>query len=605
MEILAHPVVAVILLLGILIFVHEAGHFFVGKLCGIGVEIFSIGVGPSILKIRYKETEYKIGMIPLGGYVKFFGTIRTEEVPEELSEKAYYKASPTKRMITVFSGPFANFLLAVLIYMVMGMRGIPQPPPVVGEVMAGSPAEQAGLKFGDIVKSINGIEIRTWSDLQEKIAESPNKNLRLSIIRGGDILDLNIMPKIYSGDELAIFKSRGRIGISPGRMPAVISLLDTEGVAARAGFKTGDRIENILIGEKKQPVKYWWDFLAVLAEISASKNSQILKMEVSEKVSVEEKSAQKQKTVALDLSNIKPEDRVPMKIAQILGITHSGLTIGSVRKEIKKSSTDKGGFDSSGDELSRDDNNSNQEMTEEQILKQNYGKAFDLLMYGDRIVKWNGENIPDIFKYTDIVMAYGSPSAVLQVQREGRYLDLNIDLEPVIVQKAEGKVIQYILPVEFIGSLVQGDMIIEKYSFPEALWFGTVKTVQQTKLIAEAVIGLFTGDVPLMALGGPISIGKVASDSVRLGWMTFFSALALISVNLGLLNLFPIPVLDGGQLILLSLEVAYRKPLPEIAVENFQKVGFIMVLGLVVMATYNDLSRFWSSMLEGVSGFFR
>ena len=104
-------------------------------------------------------------------------------------------------------------------------------------------------------------------------------------------------------------------------------------------------------------------------------------------------------------------------------------------------------------------------------------------------------------------------------------------------------------------------------------------------------------------MGLSYSIAKVASDSVKLGWITFFSAMSLISINLGLLNLFPIPVLDGGQLVLLATEGIRRKPLSDVAIENFQKIGFVFILALVVMATYNDFGRFWTSMLKGISGF--
>jgi regulator of sigma E protease len=114
-----------------------------------------------------------------------------------------------------------------------------------------------------------------------------------------------------------------------------------------------------------------------------------------------------------------------------------------------------------------------------------------------------------------------------------------------------------------------------------------------------------TGDIPLKALGGPMLIAKVAGDSARRGWQTFLGSMALISINLGLLNLFPIPVLDGGQLVLMGAEAVRRRPLRESSVENFQKVGFAMILALVVLATYNDLSRFWKSMLESVVGIFQ
>jgi regulator of sigma E protease len=108
----------------------------------------------------------------------------------------------------------------------------------------------------------------------------------------------------------------------------------------------------------------------------------------------------------------------------------------------------------------------------------------------------------------------------------------------------------------------------------------------------------------LNALGGPIAIAKVASDSVKMGWQSFIFAMSWLSVNLGLLNLIPIPVLDGGQLVLLFAEGAMRRPVSEAVIENYQKIGFVMVLALIIMATYNDLGRFWTSMLKGLSGIF-
>jgi regulator of sigma E protease len=100
-------------------------------------------------------------------------------------------------------------------------------------------------------------------------------------------------------------------------------------------------------------------------------------------------------------------------------------------------------------------------------------------------------------------------------------------------------------------------------------------------------------------------IAKVAGDSAKAGWQTFLGSLALISINLGIINLFPIPVLDGGQLVLMGAEAVRRRPLRERSIENFQKLGFAMVMALVVLATYNDLSRFWKSMLESLVGVFQ
>jgi regulator of sigma E protease len=111
---------------------------------------------------------------------------------------------------------------------------------------------------------------------------------------------------------------------------------------------------------------------------------------------------------------------------------------------------------------------------------------------------------------------------------------------------------------------------------------------------------IISGSMPVKALGGPVMIAKVAGDSAKAGWMAFFASMAVISINLGLVNLFPIPVLDGGQLLLLAAEGVKRAPIEESTIENFQKIGFVIVMSLVILALYNDLSRFWSSMVRSI-----
>jgi regulator of sigma E protease len=119
-------------------------------------------------------------------------------------------------------------------------------------------------------------------------------------------------------------------------------------------------------------------------------------------------------------------------------------------------------------------------------------------------------------------------------------------------------------------------------------------------MLIKAIGFLLIGQLPLQSLGGPIMIAKVAQDAIELGWQVFFTTLALMSINLGLMNLFPIPVADGGQLVLVALEALKGKPLSEKAMENFQRLGFVMLMALIILATYNDLSRFWAGMLKGV-----
>jgi regulator of sigma E protease len=157
-----------------------------------------------------------------------------------------------------------------------------------------------------------------------------------------------------------------------------------------------------------------------------------------------------------------------------------------------------------------------------------------------------------------------------------------------------------------MGSPIEPEPIYEVYKNPlSAISYGLKETAHQTGELAANVFELITGEVPLKALGGPMLIAKVAGESARRGWQTFLGSMALISINLGLLNLFPIPVLDGGQLVMMGVEGIRRRPLSEVAIENFQKIGFAMIMALVVLATYNDLSRFWKSMLSSVVGLFQ
>jgi regulator of sigma E protease len=552
MDFFSHPVIAVILLIGVLVFVHEAGHFVVGKVCKIAVEIFSIGFGPAIFSFKRNETTYRLSAIPLGGYVKFYGSTRRETVPEELRGKEFFRASVGKRFLTVIAGPAANFLLAILVYAGMFTYGIPDLPPIVGEVMPGSPAEKAGLQFGDVVKAVDGEEITTWKQLQKVIMLAPQEKLDFVIDRHGQQVAKSIVPAQIHDEEMLGTKQRGQIGISPGHVPSIVTIKDYDGIAAKAGLETGDEITAIHVGENDIAVEYWRALPAIFSEAA-----------VAGQIQLKVKKHGDGGEVLIEVPTIgMPSD--PAQFDEWLGWTNSQLTI-----------------------------------AEPGELNQ------DVLHHGDLIVEWDGEKVGNLFDLSQMIMTKQKPRVQAVIQRGRELLPVSVTMKPVEVQKAEGRATQYILESQFLGEFIHPQYVVEQYSNPlTALAKGTERTIEQTGMIAMAVAGLFTGDVPLQSLGGPISIAKVASDSVKLGWMTFFGSLALISINLGLLNLFPIPILDGGQIVLLGAEKVRRRPLDDIALENFQKIGFVLVFALVIMATYNDLSRFWLSMMRGVTGLF-
>lgn len=554
-EVLSHPVFATIIFIGILVAVHEAGHFMVGKLCGIGVEIFSIGFGPAIVKFKRKETSYQISLIPLGGFVKFYGSTPQEPVPSEMVGREFFRASIAARLATIAAGPIANFLLAVLVFTVVAFHGVKHPPAVVGELLPNSPAHRSALKFNDVITEINGLAVKNWRDLQRIISDHPGIPLQMKVRRGDTSVDVTITPDAIMDNEIA--KSKGRIGISPNFVPSVVTILNPESLLAQSGMSTGTRITGLRWDDGTMiPIKYWRQLQELLSHSMGSQAKTVTfegHMTPSSEID-ETKAAEEFPTFLYSIQL----DRLDNLSPQTLGISDAQLTIGEFLEPVEQ------------------------------------------LKVGDRLLAWNETPLTSAFTLGEILGDYRQATAKIRVLRRGTVQDLTIQLKPRDVQKVEGRVTLYTLPVRFWGSLEQAEYVEEVYKNPfAALAYGIEETYIMSKNIAGGVLALFTGDMPLQALGGPIAIAKVASDSVKLGLLPFLQLLALISINLGLLNLIPIPVLDGGQLLLVGAEGLSRKPIPEPIVEGYQKVGFVMVLALIAMATYNDLGRFWASMFKG------
>jgi regulator of sigma E protease len=173
-----YSVVSAIVVLGVLIFVHELGHFVVAKLSGVRVLVFSLGFGPKLCGVRLGETEYILSAIPLGGYVKMLGEGKGEEEDEEaeLSEEeqqgSYAHKGPWRRMAIIVAGPLTNILFAALVFAVVYLFGVPSLVPVVGEVNYEMPAYSAGFRPGDRIISIDGKKIETWDELSSTIRSS-------------------------------------------------------------------------------------------------------------------------------------------------------------------------------------------------------------------------------------------------------------------------------------------------------------------------------------------------------------------------------------------------------------------------------------------------
>lgn len=207
--------ITAIVAIGILIFVHELGHFFMAKVNGIKVETFSMGFGPKLFSYNFGGTCYQLSAIPLGGYVKMAG----EEPGEDRNDNPddYYNKKPWQRMLVIAAGPVMNLILAYLIFSGLFFSGLQTYSTTIGTLMVDYPAEQSGLLQGDKIISINGETVNKWDDMVSMIHKSADKEMDFEIKRGDKTFPLKITPKAeqvtdpFGGD-----RTIGLIGITPG-----------------------------------------------------------------------------------------------------------------------------------------------------------------------------------------------------------------------------------------------------------------------------------------------------------------------------------------------------------------------------------------------------
>jgi len=215
-------IVSVIVLLGILIFVHELGHFLMAKYFDVGVQKFSLGFGRKLIGKKIGETEYLLSLVPLGGYVKLLGEGDGEELSPEEERRSFSRQSVWKRIAIVFAGPLFNFMLAILIFAGVYMLGVPVLTTTVGGVQEGSAAYEGGMKSGDVVQAIDGDVVGRWDRMAVKITESGGKEMRFTVLRQGVPLELRIVPREMKGKNIFGEETNSfKIGVSPAGLTVI------------------------------------------------------------------------------------------------------------------------------------------------------------------------------------------------------------------------------------------------------------------------------------------------------------------------------------------------------------------------------------------------
>lgn len=239
-----------LLVLSLLIFIHELGHFLAAKYFGVTVHKFSIGFGKPIFSKFYKGTLWQVAMIPLGGYVQMKGQDDTKPLHTDESSDSYNQKKPWQRIVILFAGPLANFLLAAVLFFFIATLGSNALSPTIGEVLENSPAQKAGLMSGDVIVEINGIKIKSWDDLS-KIIKSSDEPLRFLLLRNNRQKALVLYPQVMDsknmfGEEI----KQKMVGISPEPKIVVVEHSFVESLVF-AYDKTIDSSKMIFLGVQK------------------------------------------------------------------------------------------------------------------------------------------------------------------------------------------------------------------------------------------------------------------------------------------------------------------------------------------------------------------
>lgn len=531
------------LVISVVVFFHELGHLLVGKAVGVKAVRFSIGFGPKIFGFKGRETEYRLSLLPLGGYVKFAGDNPYEEVAAEDRGRGFLEQPPWKKGLIAFAGPAANFILAIALYFLVFAAPHQDLPAQVGYVKPHSPAAAAGLEPGDRILAIDGEPVEGWSSLQEVIRAHAGEPLTMEVERDGARRTLRIVPAVHEETNPIETVKHGRIGISAVSRTAEVTVISPDSPAGRAGLKTFDKV--VRLGGA--PVASWEQLARKLQGASGPLQLELLRPRA---VVAPGGTLWAQDLVSIEVpAPAKPGD---------YGLEASDLTLFAVQPG--------GAADEAG------------------------------LRRGDRVVAVNGVRA---YSWSDEVesglKAAGTRTVQVTVRRDGKELGVVLT-QHVRKDRDEAGVLQDVPDLGAgpdLNSFGDADRIWIRFSVPDAARRAVLNTAGFVRAQAIGIARIVTGHISSRAIGGPLMIADVARKAAEAGWRDLVLTMGAISVVLGLMNLIPVPVLDGFHVLTAAIEAVRRRPLSLKFREVANVVGIALLLTLMLYAFRNDAMRKW------------
>ncbi len=537
-------IAAGLVLIGVLVIVHELGHYLVARFFGVGAPVFSIGMGPRIFGFRHKGTDFRISMLPVGGYVQLAGAdpFGEEDADANVPDDENFAKKPLyQRFLIIFAGPAVNLVLPFVLFSLLYMVGNPEPSSRIATVYPDSPAAEWGMRSGDRIVAVNGEPVEVWFEVQESLEDTEGEPGVLTLERDGTSFDV----AIPEGALLATVEGEPdlvSLGITRSVRLPMVSITDPQGPAAQAGMQTGDGIGKV----DGEDMVSWEGLISALSAPGAHE------LEVV-RPSDDGQEAEKH---AITLQGGSAD---PMSRTTPWGFGPSALVVQSV--------ADGSAAQAAG------------------------------LQSGDELVSINGV---ELFAYEHLLhtmkRSYDpathriAPVEVGYLRDGERHM---VSLTPALEVVSREVYPRPVMGVRLSGGQTypSSDEAVHRYGIFQAISRGTTTSVGIIRDTGQMLVNMVTAESSVReSVGGPVAIFRVAAYQAERGIFKFLETIAVLSVSLGIINLLPVPALDGGQILFYAVEGLRGRPLSIELRERIQMLGVMMLVVFMLLITADDIS---------------